>query len=78
MCGSNGPPVRSNLAETRLANCGQMLGGSSVLVAMKEALWSWLPALGVPMDQRSASANGESIPTTSKIFPFAVVPDSSL
>ena len=64
MCGSNGPPGRSYFAEAQLLNSGYSDAGRIPLVAMNDALWSWLLALGPPNDHASDS-NGLATPRTS-------------
>ena len=77
MCGSNGPPGRTYLEDAQLSNCGYVTLGRIPLVAMNDALWSWLFALLPPKDHDRLS-NGLAMPVTSYWPPFAFVPASSL
>ena len=64
MCGSNGPPGRTYFADAQLVNSGYVDAGRIPLVAMNDALSSWLLALGPPNAHESV-LNGLSMPMTS-------------
>ena len=78
MCGSNGPPGRAYFADAVLVNCGYVDAGRIPLVAMNDALWSWLPALDPPPNDHVRPVNGLPLPRTSKVLPLLSVPAPSL